>query len=154
MNKMTYMKQELERLGTEVSLIEDVSSMSLYDNELEETVCYVTADDKENLDIFLLYDMYCVCNFFNRLSIHQLYDRVRANTKKNIKKFASQYVKSKNIVLKTCKDCKSVIESFNSAIDDYSKYESDYKVKAFACTLKKELDKIIRQAYRINKLGE
>ena len=154
MNNIAYMKQELERLGVKPELLTDVSIVSLYDNELEETICYASICDKNDLDIFLPYDMHCVRNFFNRLTIEQLNDRVNANTKKRIKKYAIQYAKSRNIVLNVHQDCKPTLDSFNSTLDDYSEYEPDYKVEAFAYTLKKELDSIVHQVYRINMLGE
>lgn len=155
MKNIAYMKEELERLDVKLELLKDVSIISLYDNELEETVCYATAFDKETLHMYISYDVRCICNVNNVLSITYLTKELQANTKKSIKKLASEYAKARNTFVQTCKDCKYTLQQFNKTINEYSNYEPKYnKVKEFAYTLKKELDEIVQQTYKLNKLGE
>lgn len=154
MKNIVYMKEELERLDIKVELLKDVSIVSLYDNELEKTVCYATIDDREKLYVHIPYVAMCTCNFYKSLSIEALKTEQQANTKKSVKKLALDYAKARNAFLQTCKDCKSTLQHFNKTIDDFRQIQPEYKVKEFAYMLKKELDEIVFQTYNINKLGE
>lgn len=154
MNNIAYMKEELERLDIKAELLDEVSIVSLYDSELEETICYANAVGKEKLYVYIPYTVTCVCNFINRLSHDQLKEEVQANTKKRIRKLVSEYARARKNYVQTCRDCESMMRRFNRSINDYRNYEPDYKVKSLAYRLKKELGMIARQVYEINKLGE
>ena len=154
MNSIAYMKEELERLDIKAELLDEVSIVSLYDSELEKTICYANVVDKEKLHVYIPYTVTCVCNFIDRLSLDQLKEEVQANTKKRIRKLVSEYGRARKNYVQTCRDCESMMRRFNRSINDYRIYELDYKVKSLAYRMKKELGMIARQAYEINKLGE
>lgn len=154
MKNIAYMKEELERLGIKVELLEDVGTVSLYDNELEETVCYAMINDKEKLYVYIPNTAVCVCDFYKELSISQLKKEVQADTRKNVKKLASEYARARKTYVQTSRDCENLLHEFNKTVKDYSELEPDYKVVEFAYGLQKELDVTVRQAYKINELGE
>lgn len=149
------MKQELERFGIKVELLADANTVSLYDNELEDTVCTATRIDKEKLYVHIPHIATCNCDFYNKqLSIEPLTTEVQVNTRKNVKKLALAYARARKTFVQTCKDRRSTMRQFNKMINDYRQCESEYKSEIFAYSLKKVLDNIVRQTYSINELGK
>ena len=154
MKNIEYMKRELERLDVKVELLTGVSIMSVFDPELEETVCYATVDNREKLYVYIPCNAVCVCKFNNLLSIEQLNREISADTKKSIKKLAAEYAVARKVYITTFKACEPALQQYNAAIDNYRLTEPYYKVERLAHSLKKEFDCMVRQAYTVNTLGE